>query len=99
MTTAEMALSAAVAIMGGGNVWSWLSSRGKTKVDLITLGQTIAESTIAALRDDRAELLSRIDDLEAKIDEMSAHIENLENTIRGLGATPPARPPRAKGHS
>lgn len=94
MTPAEMGLSAVVALMGGGNLYNWLASRGKTKVDLITLGQTIAASTIAALRDDRAELLARIDELEEKIDLMAAHIENLENTIRTLGATPPQRPTR-----
>jgi len=94
MTPAEMGLSAVIAVMGGGNVWTWLINRGKTKVDLIELGQSIAKSTIEALKDDRSELLARIDELEEKIDLMSAHIENLENTIRALGVTPPARPTR-----
>jgi len=92
MTPAEMGLSAAVALMGGGNLWNWLASRGKTKVDLITLGQTIAAATITAQREERSELMARIDELEEKVDLMAAHIEKLEQTIIELGATPPARP-------
>lgn len=92
MTEIEIALGALVTILGGGNVWNWLSSRGKTKVDLITLAANIAAETIKAQRDDRAELIERIDQLETKIDLMASHIAHLEDTIRSLGATPPPFP-------
>lgn len=92
MTTAEILLSGAVTIMGGGNVWNWLSSRGKTKVDLITLAQSIAAETIKALKDREGALLERLSDLEERVGELSAHIESLESVIRTAGLTPPPRP-------
>lgn len=84
-----MGLSAIVAIMGGGNVWNWLTNRGKAKVDLIQLSEQIAAATIKALD-------QRIKELEEKVDALSAHVETLEGVIRGLGATPPPRPVRRK---
>jgi uncharacterized protein with von Willebrand factor type A (vWA) domain len=102
MSPAEIALTAVVTIMGGGNIWGWLSSRGKTKVDLIQLGQTIAAATITAQQNERRELLHRIDQMDAtienqglKIEELTAHITKLEDVIRGLGGTPPSRPRKA----
>lgn len=99
MSPAEIGLTAVVTVMGGGNIWSWLSSRGKTKVDLIQLGQSIAAATIEGQRIERAELLHRIDQMDAtienqglKIEELTAHIGKLEDVIQGLGGTPPARP-------
>lgn len=87
MTIAEMVLTGAVALMGGGNVWNWLSSRGKTHVDLIALAEKIATATIVGLD-------GRIKELEGKVDALSAHVETLEAVIRELGATPPPRPTR-----
>lgn len=89
MTSAEMLLSGVVAVMGGGNVWNWLTSRGKTKVDLIQLAQTIAAETITALD-------GRIKELEEKVDTLSAHIVSLEILLRENGITPPPRPERKK---
>lgn len=99
MTAAELALSGIVTVLGGGNIWNWLAGRGKTKVDLITLAQSIAAETIKALKDREDALMDRISELEGKMDDMSAHIASLENVIRDMGATPPPRPaprPRAK---
>jgi uncharacterized protein involved in exopolysaccharide biosynthesis len=92
MTTAEIILSAGVALMGGGNVWNWLSSRGKTKVDLITLGQTISVQIIAGLKTEREELLTKIEGLETLIGELVSHVEALESALRAAGITPPPRP-------
>jgi hypothetical protein len=33
MTTVEIILALAAVLMGGGSVYNWLASRGKTKVD------------------------------------------------------------------
>jgi peptidoglycan hydrolase CwlO-like protein len=111
MTAPEAALTLAVALVGGGHIWNWLASRGKAKVDLISLGQAIAKSTIEALQQDRAALIleihalkKEITDLSAKIDAqddkietLTTHIEKLETEVRRLGGTPPPRPlPRAK---
>lgn len=94
MTTAELALGGLAALMGSGNVYNWLSSRGKTRVDLIGLAQSIAAETIKALKDREDALMERIDGLESRIGELSQHIESLEAVIRGAGLTPPPRPGR-----
>ena len=111
MTGAEAALTLAVALVGGGHAWNWLASRGKTKVDLIELGQSIATATIKALQDDRSALMLEVRELKAeiaalsvkidaqdeKIETLTAHIEKLETEVRRLGGVPPPRPiPRAK---
>lgn len=106
MTGAESALTLAVALVGGGSLWNWLASRGKTKVDLIELGQTIATATIKALQDDRTALMAEVRELKAeiaalskkidaqddKIETLTKHIEELEGVVRALGGTPPPRP-------
>jgi len=106
MTTPEVALTLAVALVGGGHVWNWLASRGKAKVDLITLGQAIAKSTIEALQVDRAALMAEVRELKAeiaglgakidaqdeKIETLTKHIEELEGVVRALGGVPPPRP-------
>lgn len=94
MTTVEMILGAGIAIMGGGNVWNWLASRGKQKVDLIQLGQTISSEIIRALKDERQELIDKIGDLEDRIGELVQHIEALENSMRKAGVPIPPRPSR-----
>lgn len=94
MTSAEMILAGAAVLMGSGNVYNWLASRGKTKVDLISLAQSIAAETIKALDTRIAQLEATIEDQGRKIDDLTAHIGKLEDVIRGLGGTPPARPPR-----
>ena len=94
MTTAELILSAACSVIGTGTIWNWLASRGKTKVDLIALAQSIAAETIKALDTRIAQLEATIEDQGRKIEELTQHIGNLEDVIRGLGGTPPARPPR-----
>jgi len=95
MTTAEMALAGLVAVMGGGNAWNWLASRGKTKVDLIQLAQSIASETIKALDHRIALLEATIEDQGRKIEDLTAHIGKLEDVILSLGGTPPARPRKA----
>lgn len=85
MSPAEMILGLVALVMGGGQIWNWLASRGKTRVDLIALAEKIAAATITALD-------TRIKELEAKVDALSAHVETLEGVIRELGATPPPRP-------
>lgn len=89
MTAPEMLLSGIVTIVGGGHIWNWLTSRGKTKVDLIQLAQTIAAETIKALDE-------RISELEDKVDTLTKHVETLEGVIRELGAVPPPRPSRSR---
>lgn len=111
MTGAEAALTLAVALVGGGHIWNWLASRGKTNVDLIELGQSIATATIKALQDDRTALMWEVRELKAeiaalglkidaqddKIETLTAHIEKLETEVRRLGGTPPPRPlPKGK---
>lgn len=90
--TTETLLALAIAVLGGGHVWSWLTGRGKHQVDLITLGQSIAEQTILAMKQDKDELLARITALEAQIRELLDHAENLERTLERQGIEPPARP-------
>lgn len=92
MSPAELGLGAVVALMGGGNLWNWLASRGKTKVDLITLAQSIATETIKALDTRIAQLEATIENQGLKIEELTSHIGQLEEVIRGLGGTPPNRP-------
>lgn len=92
MTTAELILSGVVTLMGGGNVWNWLSSRGKAKVDLITLGQTISAEIIKALKTEREELLGKITELENTVADLVGHVEALETALRDAGITPPPRP-------
>jgi hypothetical protein len=94
MTLAEMGLTAVVTVMGGGNVWGWLSSRGKTKVDLIQLAQSIAAETIKALDLRIAQMEATIEDQGMKIEELTEHIGKLEDVIVGLGGNPPLRPRR-----
>lgn len=92
MTTAEMILAGAAALMGGGNIYNWLSSRGKQKVDLIQLGQTISGEIIKALKAEREELTAKVGELEVRIGELAGHIETLEAVISKLGGKVPPRP-------
>lgn len=92
MTTAEIILGLLALVMGGGNIWNWLTSRGKQKVDLIQLAQSIASETIKALDHRIAQLEATIDDQGRKIEDLTAHIGKLEDVILGLGGTPPPRP-------
>ena len=96
MTLAEMGLTATIALIGGGNVWNWLTSRGKQKVDLITLGQTISEEIIKALKEERADLIRKVEDLQQSIDDLIEHIDRLEGVLIKAGIKPPPRP--AKKH-
>lgn len=99
MTTAEMILGALAIVFGGGNVWTFLTSRGNTEAALLAMSRKIASDTIEGLRDDRKELLDRIDGLEGQIGalkeqlaELLAHAEALEGVLKAQGITPPARP-------
>lgn len=96
MTTAELALSGIVAIMGGGNIWNWLANRNKAKVDLIQLGQTISAEIIAALKAERQELIDKVADLEKQIGDLVEHIGSLEGALAKAGIKPPPRPVRRK---
>ena len=87
MTLTESALAFAAIVFGGGHIWTWWASRGKVKVDLIALAQTISADTMRAMD-------IRIDALETRLDEAEAHIERLETFIREGGQTPPPRPRR-----
>lgn len=87
MTPTETILALAVTVFGGGHVWTWWASRGKVKVDLIALAQTISADTMRAMD-------IRIDALESRLDDAEKHIERLESIIREGGQTPPPRPPR-----
>lgn len=97
MTTVELILGAGITVMGGGNVWNWLASRGKTRVDLIQLAQSIASETIKALDHRIAQLEATIEEQGRKIEDLTAHIGKLEDVILSLGGTPPARPRKAAG--
>lgn len=92
MSPAEIGLGVLVAAMGSGNLYNWLSSRGKTKVDLITLGQTIASETIASLDKRIAQMEATIEDQGMKIEDLIKHVGKLEDIIIGFGGTPPPRP-------
>ena len=101
MTTAELILGAGVAIMGGGNIWNWLASRGKTRVDLIQLGQTISAEIITALKAERDELAAKVDSLERQVRDLQHDIrgwfqwgEAQERLLIEKGITPPPRPKR-----
>lgn len=94
MSPVELVLGAAVTILGGGNIWNWIASRGKTKVDLIGLAQSIAAETIKALDTRIGQLEATIEDQGRKIEDLTTHIGNLEDVILGLGGTPPPRPKR-----
>lgn len=103
MTTAEIGLGVVVAVMGGGNLWNWLASRGKTKIDLITLSQTISADIIAALKADRDALTQQVSNLKDEIADLrhdvkglSQHIVSLEAIMIQAGITPPPRPARKK---
>lgn len=96
MTLAEMGLSAVIALMGGGNVWNWLANRGKAKVDLIHLGQTISAEIIGALKAERQELIDKVADLEKQIGDLVEHIGSLESALSKAGIKPPPRPARRK---
>lgn len=95
MTAVEMILGGAVTLLGGNSFWNWLSSRGKTKVDLISLAQSIAAETIKALDLRIAHMEATIEDQGRKIEDLTQHIGKLEDVIRGLGGIPPARPRKA----
>lgn len=92
MSPAEIALGAVVAVMGGGQIYNWLASRGKTKVDLIGLAQSIAAETIKALDTRIAQLEATIEDQGMKIEDLIQHVGKLEDIIIGFGGTPPPRP-------
>lgn len=92
MSPAEIGLGVLVAVMGSGNLYNWLSSRGKTKVDLITLAQSIAAETIKALDTRIAQLEATIEDQGMKIEDLISHVGKLEDIIIGFGGTPPPRP-------
>ena len=94
MTLAELGLAGLALVMGGGNIWNWLSNRGKQKVDLITLGQTISAEIISALKAERQELMDKVEELESRIGELVSHIESLEASMRKAGIQPPPRPAR-----
>jgi len=94
MTITEAGLAAVLAVIGGGNVWNWLASRGKTKVDLIALSHQIASDTVTAMETRIAALEKKIGDLTEQVETLSGHVETLEGVIRALGATPPPRPRR-----
>lgn len=87
MTPTETILALAVTVFGGGHVWTWWASRGKVKVDLIALAQSISADTMRAMD-------IRIDALEARLEDAEKHIGRLEAIIREGGQTPPPRPPR-----
>lgn len=103
MTSAEMMLSGIVALVGGGHVWNWLASRGKAKVDLIQLGQTISAEIITALKAERDELSRKVEALEGRIGELqddvrdlTQHVGSLETQLREKGVEPPPRPSRRR---
>lgn len=84
MTAAETSLAVLVTVMGGGHIWTWLSSRGKAHVDLITLGQAIAKATIESLQADRAALLKEITDLKAEVKALGGKIDRQDDKIEVL---------------
>lgn len=94
MTPAEIILGLLALVMGGGNIWNWLSNRGKQKVDLIALGQTISGEIIKALKTEREELTAKVGELEERIGELIDHIEALEASMRTAGVPIPPRPTR-----
>lgn len=87
MTATEAILAVSALVFGGGHVWTWWASRGKVKVDLIALAQSISAETMRGMD-------ARIHALEARVEDAEAHIERLEKYIREGGQTPPPRPPR-----
>lgn len=99
MTPAETILGVLALVMGGGNIWRWLADRGKQKVDLITLGQTISKEIITALKEERDGLASKVASLEKTVAELEHEIrgwfqwgEAQERLLNENGITPPPRP-------
>lgn len=101
MSATEVILAALSAILGGGSIWNWIASRGKTRVDLIQLGQTISAQIIQGLKAERDELAAKVEALEGKVSDLnhsinglSQHIVSLEELLIRAGITPPPRPER-----
>lgn len=101
MTTTELILGAVSTVLGGGSIWNWIASRGKTRVDLIQLGQTISAQIIQGLKAERDELAAKVEALEGKVSDLnhsinglSQHIVSLEELLIRAGITPPPRPER-----
>jgi len=70
--SAELLSGLLVAVVGGGGLWAYLGSRGKTKADLITIAQDAAGAVIHSLREEIHRLQDRIVDLEIQ-DERCRH--------------------------
>lgn len=99
MSPVEIGLAATLTVIGGGNIWNWLASRGKTKVDLIQLGQTISAQIITALKEERDGLAAKVESLEKTVAELEHEIrgwfqwgEAQERLLNENGITPPPRP-------
>ena len=101
MSNTELILAALTTVLGGGSIWNWIASRGKTRVDLIQLGQTISAQIIQGLKAERDELAAKVEALEGKVTDLnhsinglSQHIVSLEELLIRAGITPPPRPER-----
>ena len=99
MNLSEAIITGLVSLVGGGGLGAWLTSRGKQRIDLIALGQTVAAATIEGLKSDRDSLLGRIDALEGQImalkeqlEELLFHAESLEGVLKAHSIAPPPRP-------
>ena len=101
MSATELILGVLSIVLGGGSIWNWVASRGKTRVDLIQLGQTISAQIIQGLKAERDELAAKVEALEGKVSDLnhsinglSQHIVSLEELLIRAGITPPPRPER-----
>lgn len=101
MTLGEQALAIILAVIGSGHAWNWWTSRGKQKVDLISLAQTISSDIITALKADRDALKEEVHSLRQEVERLqhdirglSQHVVSLETLLLEKGITPPPRPER-----
>ena len=64
--SADLLSGILVAVVGGGGLWAYLGSRGKTKADLVTIAQDAAGEVVQMLREQIRHLQERTDHLEAQ---------------------------------
>lgn len=81
--SAELLSGVLVAIVGGGGLWAYLGSRGKTKADLVTIAQDAAGSVIQSLREEIHRLQDRIGELEIQDERCRRDLADLRRRIDG----------------
>lgn len=79
----ELISGVLIAIVGGGGVWSYLSGKGRNKVDLITIAQDAAKEMFDEFREEIGRLRLRIVELEAQDERCRAELTALKARLDG----------------